>query len=131
MRGQLRVVVDAPAGLRIGIHQRGGQPRQFMQQAVLGVNGDPVCLNRPDLALGTQIMPDPPQPDRNAQYPWRRLQNPLALVHQGGVHRALQAPALGLARWRYLTHVQDHSTMAATDRLALRDTKIRGTSPSG
>ena len=44
------VVIGAPLGLRVGVYQRSGQPRQRMQQAVLGVDRD---LVRPDGA-GTQ-----------------------------------------------------------------------------
>ena len=56
-------------GLRIGVHQRGGQPRQRMQQVVLGVDRDPVSLDcagtgiDDDFAFGAQVVPDPAQPD--------------------------------------------------------------------
>ena len=62
------VVVIASPGLRIGVHQRGGQPRQRVQQVVLGVDCDLVCLDcagigvDDDFAFGAQLVPDPAQP---------------------------------------------------------------------
>ena len=62
-------MIIACLGLRVGVHQRGGQPRQRMQQVVLGVDRDPVCLDRAgtgiddDLAFSAQAVPDPAQPD--------------------------------------------------------------------
>jgi hypothetical protein len=35
------VVRVGAAGLRIGVHQRGGQPRDRVQQGMLGAEGDP------------------------------------------------------------------------------------------
>jgi hypothetical protein len=54
--------------LRVGVYQRGGQPRQRVQQVVLGVDRDPVRLDRAgtgigdNLAFGAQAVPDPAQP---------------------------------------------------------------------
>ena len=63
------MVIIACLGLWVGVHQRGGQPRQRMQQVVLGVDRDLVRLDRAgigiddDLAFGAQMVPDPAQPD--------------------------------------------------------------------
>jgi len=40
------MMIIACLGLRVGVHQRGGQPRQRVQQVVLGVDRDPVRLDR-------------------------------------------------------------------------------------
>jgi hypothetical protein len=45
MGGQDSVVIIACLGLRIGVHQRGGQPRQRKQQIVLGADRDLVRLD--------------------------------------------------------------------------------------
>ena len=80
------VVIIACLGLRVGVHQRGGQPWQRVQQAVLGLDRDLVCLDRAgtgvddDLAFGAQLVPDPAQPDlAHAQHSWRRTQSPARL----------------------------------------------------
>jgi len=62
-------MISAVLGLRIGVHQRRGQPRQRVQQAVLGIDCDLVSLDRADSGIddhftfGAQLVPDPPQPD--------------------------------------------------------------------
>src|SRR5215471_20488030 len=59
------MMIIACLGLRVGMHQRGSQPRQRMQQVVLCIDRDLVSLDRAgidvdnDLTLGTQMMPDP------------------------------------------------------------------------
>jgi hypothetical protein len=85
-------------GLRVGVHQRGGQPWQRVQQVVLGADRDLVCLHRTgsgvddDLAFG---VPDPAQPDlAHAQYPRRGAQRLLSLIDQGRVHGVYQLPAI-------------------------------------
>jgi len=56
-----------PPALRVGVHQRGGQPRQRVQQVVLGVDRDPVRLDRAGtgiddhLAFSAQTVYDPAQ----------------------------------------------------------------------
>ena len=69
-------MIGALLGLRVGVHQRGGQARQRVQQVMLRVDRDPVGLDRAgpgvhdDLAFGAQMVPDPPQPDlAAAQHP--------------------------------------------------------------
>ena len=69
-------MIGALLGLRVGVHQRRGQPRQSVQQVVFGVDRDLVGLDRAgtgiddDLAFGAQMVPDPPQPDlAAAQHP--------------------------------------------------------------
>jgi len=63
------MVSIARLGLRVGVHQRGGQPWQRVQQVVLGADRDLVSLHRTgagvddDLTFGAQMMPDPAQPD--------------------------------------------------------------------
>ena len=63
------MMIIACLGLRVGVHQRGGQPRQRMKQVVLGVDRDPVRLDRAgtgiddNLAFSAQMVPDPAQPD--------------------------------------------------------------------
>jgi hypothetical protein len=69
MRRQDGVVIIARPGLRVGVHQRGGQSWQRVQKVVLGADGDLVGLDRAgsgvddDLAFGVQMVPDPAQPD--------------------------------------------------------------------
>ena len=61
-------MISALCGLRVGVHQRSGQARQRMQQAVLRADRDLVSLDHAGtsiddhLAFGAQMMPDPPQP---------------------------------------------------------------------
>jgi hypothetical protein len=94
-----------------------------MQQVVLGVDRDLVCLDRAgtgvddDLAFGTQMVPDPPQPDlANPQHSRRRAQGLLHLVDQGGVDSVHQPPA-NLPR-RLPEHGQDrHRDQQANDRV--------------
>ena len=56
--------------LRVGVHERRGQPGYGVHEPVLGVDGDRVRLDHgrcgvdDDLALGAQPVPDPAQPDR-------------------------------------------------------------------
>ena len=63
------MVVRARLRRRIGVHQRGGQPGQGMEQAVLGTDRDLMRLDGTgpgvdgDLAFGAQLVADPPQPD--------------------------------------------------------------------
>jgi hypothetical protein len=58
-------VVRARAGLRIGVHQRGGQPGQRVGQVVgdrdlMRLDGTSPGV---DFAFGPQLMPGPPQAD--------------------------------------------------------------------
>ena len=85
--------------LRVGMHQRGGQPRQRMQQVVLGGDRDLVSLDRAgtgiddDLAFGAQMVPDPAQPDlADIEHSRRRTQRLLHLIDQGRVHGVHQPP---------------------------------------
>jgi len=61
-------MIGALLGLRVGVHQRSGQPRQRMQQVVLGLDRDLVSLDHAGtsiddhVAFGAQLVPDPPQP---------------------------------------------------------------------
>lgn len=83
--------------LRVGVHQRGGQAGQCMQQTVLSVDRDLVGLDRArtavhkDLAFSAQPMPDPPQPDlAHPQDPRGGGQRVLRLIDQGrvdGIHQ--------------------------------------------
>jgi len=91
MGSQGSVVIIACVGLRVGVHQRRGQLRQRVQQIVLSADRHLVCLDRAgtsiddNLAFGTQIVPDPAQPDlANSQHSRRRAQGLLHLVNQGG-----------------------------------------------
>jgi hypothetical protein len=69
MRLQHRVVVGVAPGLRVGVHQRRGQPRQRVQQTALGADRDLMGLDsagtgvNDHFAFGPQLMADPPQPD--------------------------------------------------------------------
>jgi hypothetical protein len=68
MGSQDGMMIIACLGLRVGVHQRGRQPRRRVQQVVLGVDRDPVRLDRAgtgiddDLAFSAQTVPDPAQP---------------------------------------------------------------------
>ena len=46
MGSQDSMMIIACLGLWVGVHQRGGQPRQRMQQVVLGIDSDLVSLDR-------------------------------------------------------------------------------------
>ncbi len=70
-----------------------------MQQVVLGFDGDVVRLESArgtiddDLALGSQLMTDPPQPDlAHIQYSGGRPERLLGLVDKFGVHSIHEAP---------------------------------------
>src|SRR5271170_1766729 len=69
MRQELRVMVVVITGLRVGVHYRGSEPRQGMQQGMLRADRDLVGLDRrsgsidDDLALGAELVADPAQPD--------------------------------------------------------------------
>ena len=58
------MVIGACLGLWVGVHQRGGQPRQRVHEVVFGVDRDLVGLDRAgtgiddDLAFGAQMVPD-------------------------------------------------------------------------
>jgi hypothetical protein len=45
VRGQDRVVVGTRVGLRIGVHERRRQPRQRVQQGMLGADRDLMSLD--------------------------------------------------------------------------------------
>ena len=94
MGRQDSMVIIACLGLRVGVHQRGGQPRQRVQQVVLGINRDLVSLDRAgpgideDLAFSAQLVPDPAQPDlADIEHARGRAQRLLHLIDQGGVDR--------------------------------------------
>src|SRR6202034_2316630 len=69
VRGQGRVVVDALAGLRVGVHQRHPQVWDGMPELVLGGDSHLVRLDHAGtgvddhLALGVQFVADPAQPE--------------------------------------------------------------------
>jgi hypothetical protein len=70
MRCQEGVVIRAFALLRVGVDERGGQPRQCVQEAVLGSDcrlvgryGGGVGVGD-DFAFGAELVTDPPQPHR-------------------------------------------------------------------
>ena len=93
------MVVSSGLGLGIGVHQRGGQPGQGVQQVVLGSDRDLVRLDRAgprvhrDLAFGAQLMADPAQPDLACTEDSRGgAEGLLGLVDQGRVDRVHQAP---------------------------------------
>ena len=58
MVGQVGVVVGAVVGLRVGVHERGREPGQRVDEAMLGLDRDTVSLHKGqmrvdhDLALG-------------------------------------------------------------------------------
>lgn len=62
-------MIGVAAGLRVGMDERGGQPRQCMQKIMLGADSDLVRLDcgsagiDADLALSAQLMAGPAQPD--------------------------------------------------------------------
>ena len=68
MVGQ-HVVRVAAVHLGVGVHQRGGQPGERVQQVVLGADRDLVGLDGADagvdddLAFGAELVADPAQPD--------------------------------------------------------------------
>ena len=93
------VVIGTRRGLRIGVNERGSQARHGVQEVVLGVDGDLVRLNSAsgriddDLALGAQLMTNPPQPDLpDIQDSGGSPQGLLGLVHEFGVNGIHQAP---------------------------------------
>ena len=93
------VVIIACLRLRVGVHERRAQARQRVQQAVLGVDRDPMGLDRAgpgvddDLAFGAQPVPGPPQPDlTDAEDPRRRAQGLLHPIDQGRVDGIHQPP---------------------------------------
>jgi hypothetical protein len=99
MRSQDSVVIIACLSLRVGVHQRGGQPRQRVQQVVLGADRDLVRLDCADTAIdddltfGAQVVPNPAQPDlANPEHPWRCAQSLLNLIDQGRVGSVHQPP---------------------------------------
>jgi len=115
------VVIIACLRLRVGVHERRAQARQRMQQAVLGVDSDPVGLDRAgtgvddDLAFSAQPVPDPPQPDlAHAEHPRRAAQGLFHLVNQGrvdGIHQPAVDLPDGLAQHRedgHRDHQADH-----------------------
>jgi hypothetical protein len=96
----------------VGVDERAGQPRDGVQEIMLGVHRDLVSrrggeIGRDhDLALGPQLMADPAQPDlAGAEYPVGHPQGALGLVDEGwidGVHQ----PPVDLAG-RLAQHRQD------------------------
>jgi hypothetical protein len=66
--GQRRVVDGALVGFGVGVHGGRGEPRDGMDQGVLGVHGDLVggdeadVGGHDDLAFGAQVVADPAQP---------------------------------------------------------------------
>lgn len=68
MRGKDRVVIGALRSLRIGVDERGGQPRHGVQEAVLGVDCYLMRLDRAGrgiddyLTFSPQLVANPPQP---------------------------------------------------------------------
>src|SRR6185312_1234633 len=123
MRSQDSVVIIACLSLRVGVHQRGGQPRQRVQQVVLGADRDLVRLDRADTAIdddltfGAQVVPNPAQPDlANPEHPWRCAQSLLNLIDQGRVGSVHQPPVD--LPGRLPQHGQDgHRDQQANDRV--------------
>ena len=107
----------------VGVHERAGQPRDRVQEIVLGVDRD--LMGRGggevgrdhDLALGPQLMADPAQPDlAGAEHAVGRPQGALGLVDEGGVDGVHQPP-VDLAG-RLAQHRQDgHGDEQADDRV--------------
>jgi hypothetical protein len=92
MRSQGRVIVRALAGLGVGVHQRHAQVRHGMPELMLGADRDLVCLDHAGvgvdnhLALGLQLVADPPQPDlADAKHAVRGAQRLLRLIEHGRV----------------------------------------------
>jgi hypothetical protein len=116
-----RVGVGGHVG--VGVDQRAGQPRDGVQEIVLGVHRDLVRRRGgeagpdDDLAFGPQLMADPAQPDlAGAEHPVGRPQGALGLVDEGGVDRVHQPP-VDLAG-RLAQHRQDrHGDEQADDRV--------------
>jgi hypothetical protein len=80
-------MIGARLSLRVGVNQRRGQARQRMQQIVLGVDRDLVSLDRAGpgiddhLALGAQLVSDPPQPNlADIEHPRCCAQRPPGLI---------------------------------------------------
>ena len=93
------MMVSARLGAGIGVDQGRGQPRQGVEQVVLGADRDLVRLDRADpgvnddFALGAQLMSDPPQADLACiKDAGGGAEGPLGLVDQGRVDRIHQAP---------------------------------------
>ena len=98
MRGQHCMVIGAGGGLRIGVHKRRGQPRNGVQQIVLGVDSHLVRLDGAcrgidnHLALSAKLMADPSQPYlADVQDSARSPERLLGLVDKLGVHSVHQA----------------------------------------
>ena len=116
-------MIIACLGLWVGVHQRGGQPRQRVQQVVLGVDRDLMGLDRAGtgiddhLAFGAQMVPDPAQPDlADIEHSRRRTQRLLHLIDQGRINGVHQPP-VDLAG-RLPEHGQDrHRDQQADDRV--------------
>jgi hypothetical protein len=69
-------MICALTWLRVGVHQRSAEPRQRVQEVMLGSHRYLVRRDRrrvrvhEDLALGAEPVTDPPQPDlANPQHP--------------------------------------------------------------
>ena len=83
----------------VGVDQRGRQPRDRVQQIMLGGHRDLVrrrggeAGRDHDLALGPQLMADPAQPDlTGAEHAVGRPQGALGLVDEGGIDGVHQPP---------------------------------------
>ena len=83
----------------VGVDQGAGQPRDRVQQGMLGGDGELMGLHGGDvrgddnLAFGPDLVADPAQPDlSHVQHAWRGPQDHLSLIDQRGVHRVHQPP---------------------------------------
>jgi hypothetical protein len=83
----------------VGVDERAGQPRDGVQEIMLGVHRDLVSRRGGesgrdhDLALGPQLMADPAQPDlAGAEHPVGRPQGALGLVDEGWIDGVHQPP---------------------------------------
>jgi hypothetical protein len=83
----------------VGVDERGGQPRDGVQEIMLGVHRDLVSRRGGeagrdhDLALGPQLVADPAQPDlAGAEHSVGRPQGALGLVDEGWIDGVHQPP---------------------------------------
>jgi hypothetical protein len=119
----MRVDVGFAGLVGVGVHERGGQPRDRVQEIMLGGHRDLMRRRSGEigcdhnLALGPQLMADPAQADlAGAEHAVGRPQGALGLVDEGGIDGVHQPP-VDLAG-RLAQHRQDgHGDEQADDRV--------------